>query len=100
MNANWRRVCLDLTSESLFRHGEVLPDADARPPVEWHVAPRLGRPAIPPVGAEDGGVGELLRDRWIQVGSPLHGHGAVDDDIVLEHRDIRLSGPTRQSGIL
>lgn len=55
---------------------------------------------IPPLGAEDGRVRELVRHGRVDVRAALHGQRAVDDDVSLQHADVRLAHPAREGGIL
>lgn len=89
-----------LTDISHLGHGKVLADADPRPAVEGHIRPRLGGPVLPPLGAVDGRVGKGLGDLWVDVFATLHGQGAVDDNVALEHGDGRLPVGAGQARVL
>lgn len=83
---------LRLTAKGHLRHGEILPNADPRAAIEWHIMPCLGRPMIPPIRTEHCRIRKLLTYRRIQVRTALHCQCTVYYCIILEHCNVRLAG--------
>jgi len=67
--------------------------------IKWYVFPGPGLPGIPPLGAEEGRVGELLRDRWVEVAAAMERHWAVAHGIAFQHAYPRRSGRPRKDCI-